>query len=172
MTSLRLYPNYVFFEKKYKFGKAEILRKYLSTIREQIINVKSEIKFDNYESIIEKITPVPHEYDSVLASSALDACASVVELISYIEDRDYSHIQSILTLATDSVDMYIQENENLDMNNEDFEMRIATHPLMVKEHNIQKGIIGYLNKIQKIDEKDLLTLEILQENNGLGNLNL
>lgn len=172
LTCQRLFPNYVYFSTRYNFGNPEIIRGYLTDIRKIIVSGTGDIEFKGHEKNIENVMPTPHEFESVLASSALDACAGIIELISFIQDKDISRIESISTLAKDSVDMYIQEKENLDISSPDFEAKIANHYLMKREIDIQKGILDFLSRFENINEEDLITLEKLQANNGLGNLDL
>ncbi|MGZ3751542.1 MAG: DUF416 family protein [Bacteroidia bacterium] len=81
-------------------------------------------------------------------------------------------MDSISTFATDSVDMYIQEIQDLDMNLPGSEEKIAFHPLMIREKKCQKYILDYLNDIKLVHEEDINKLEELQNNNGMGNLDL
>lgn len=172
LTSQRLLPNYIYFSQVYNFGDSTVLKQYLQLIRSKIIDQNFESNFGDYETILNKLSPEPHNYKTVLASSAMDACGSVYSLINYIIDKNDNHIQEIATLATDSVDMYIQEKENLDMSNPQMEKIIAEHPLMVKERKTQENILNYLNKMNIVEAKDLEMLEQLQYNNGRGNLEL
>jgi len=168
----RLLPNYIFFHHKSGFGSPDILKDYLTKIRNLLLNPDQKIDFAGFERDIDKVTPAPHNYDTVLASSALDACAALMELIHYTEDRKIDRINTITTAALDSVDMFIQENELLDMSNPKFESIIQSHPLMIRERKRQKDIWEYLNKMSAIDENDVETLEKLQYNNGMGHLDL
>jgi len=173
LTCQRLLPNYTFFSENYSFGKAEILENYLNTIRNKILEPSVKVNFpSDIEEIILKLAPQPHEYETVLASSALDACSATFELISYVEDQNINHIEAISVAATDSVDMYIQDKEMLDMDDPLFEEKIKVHPLMTKEIEIQETIWSYLNSKSSIDSLDIEYLEKLQFNSGMGNLDL
>jgi uncharacterized protein YjaG (DUF416 family) len=172
LTSKRLLPNYIYFSNKYSFGDAKVLEDYLGQLRRLIIYPKEDNYIRGFENAINAATPEPHEFDTVLASSAVDACGSVYELLCYATDGDQSHIDSIRTFATDSIDMYVQELFDLDMNLPDSETKIASHPLMIREKEIQNHIWQYLTHREAIDEGDLQMLEDLQFNGGRGNLNL
>jgi len=171
LTCKRLYPNYVFFSKKFNFGQPEVLERYLLDIRNLIAN-NQKGNFDNFQELIDKITPSPHEFESIFASSALDACAALVELILFIDDKDISHIKAIQTAATDTVDMYLQEKEGWEFDDPSIEEKISFHPLMMRERKCQKDIMEYLDRMVDIDEEDVTTLEKLQDYEGLGNLEL
>ena len=101
----RLLPNYIFFSKKFTFGAPEILEKYLHQVRALILDPDTKFDFGSFDSITAKISPLSHNYDTVLASSAMDACSSVFELLSYIIDKNNKRIRDIATFATDTVDI-------------------------------------------------------------------
>ena len=172
LACLRLYPNYVFFSQENNFGNPAILKDYLNSIRTKITDPNFKVDFGDYEEVINKITPTPHEFESVLASSAMDVCAAIYELIVFIQDNDLNRIDAISTLATDSVDMYLQEKEGLEMDDPKFEEKLSFHPLMIRERKTQRDIWEYLEKVQTIDLEDIATLEQLQFNKGMGNLDL
>ncbi len=172
LTGKRLLPNYSFFSKNYNFGDPLILEKYLNEIRNYILDFNYQISFNGFESIIDKITPAPENFVTILASSALDACGVVFEILSYINDNDQQHIEAISTMATDSVDMYIQEKENLNMNIPESEEKISSHPLMLQERKTQEEIWNYLHRANVLNEEAITALEKLQFNNGMGNLDL
>lgn len=174
LTCERLIPNYKFFSEKYGFGDYKVLEQYLESVLEIIINGTEDLtlSLDEARNRIDKINPFPENYDTVLASSAMDACGSVLELLQYIQDKQDDRIVAISTLSFDTVDMYIQEIEALDYNNDsEFEKKIAEHPLMQSEKKVQDGILKYLSEIDAIHINDILTLEGLQ-NNNVGSLNL
>ena len=172
LTAKRLLPNYIFFSNKYSFGKASVLESCLSQLKSKMDNSSSDVDLNLVRKNLDSVTPAPENYETVLASSALDACGAIHELSSYLEDNDTSHIDAIATFATDSVDMYIQELLDLDMNDPTSEEKISSHILMLREKKMQNDIWNYLNKIDSIDEGDMQTLEDLQYNNGKGNLDL
>ncbi|MBS1635843.1 MAG: DUF416 family protein [Bacteroidetes bacterium] len=172
LTAKRLFPNYAFFSNKYSFGDAKILENVLRQIKAKMDDESYQIDFNLLKRKLDEVTPAPENYDTVLASSALDACGAIYELASYLEDKDLEHISSIGTFATDSVDMYIQELLDLDMNDPTSEEKIAFHILMLREKKIQEDIWKYLNKMDAIDDGDIQTLEKLQDNAGMGNLDL
>lgn len=172
LTCERLYPNYVFFSKKFSFGNPKVLRNGIDLMLEVIITNYSFTAESVSISDIEENTPAPEGYETVLASSALDACCVVIEAINFFNTPDFSKIEDISTIAIDSVDMYIQEIYNLDFNKDaEFQRKIDTHPLMIREIEVQKGIISYLEKIKTIERADISTLLMLQ-GSDLGNLGL
>lgn len=168
LTCERLYPNYVYFASNYHFGDASILRNALDYIYMNIFNNKFDSsKISSLTQQIDKATPETAEFDTILASSALDACTATSETLRFMVDRDFSKIRDISTMATDTVHMYIQVKEHLDYNiDKEFDNKIFSHPLMKREITIQQGIIGFLAKSSDLQEGDISTLIHLQDNNA------
>lgn len=130
------------------------------------------IDLNQAETRIIAVAPYPHIFPTVLASSALDACTATFEVLSYCVDRKDGHLAAALTAASDTIDMYVQLVENLDVADPMFESKIAGHPLMRQEVEVRNRIEVYLNSIDELKFSDVDKLEILQFNKGLGNLNL
>ena len=169
----RLYPNYCYFSKNYEFGNPKVLRKAIDYISDNIFNYSPDTNTINlFIQQLDANIPEPADYDTILASSALDSCTSIIEALNYLLDKQTSRLNNISTMATDTADMYIQQKEDLDYNNDkDFQKKIDSHPIMQKEVLIQKGIISYLLKINNLQPVDIDTLIQLQENNK-GSLSL
>ncbi|MFT3677221.1 MAG: DUF416 family protein [Chitinophagaceae bacterium] len=174
LTCERLYPNYVYFSANFQFGDSSVLRTAIDFVLGCILNEGIDKPLaKKFLLTVEKNTPDTEDFDTILVSSALDACTSIAETLDFLIDKQESRLKDISTVATDSVDMYIQELESLDFNaDKDFQTKIDSHPLMQREVAIQTGIINYLSSRKSIDLEDINTLLSLQENNGKGNLGL
>lgn len=174
LTCERLFPNYVYFSHNFDFGKPTILREAIDFLYLNIFEKNpDENKINSLSKKIEENTPDPGEFETGLASSALDACAALYHSLLFLTSKDFSNISYISTSATDSVHMYIQEVDDLDFNTDKlFQEKIDNHPLMKREISIQKGIITFLSNSKKLDYGDIQTLLTLQDNNKKSNLNL
>lgn len=175
LTCERLYPNYVHFSNKYGFADKMALREAIDFIHN---NLYETISFEHPSipslmQAVELNTPTPEDFETILASSALDACSAILETLSFMHYKNELRIDDISTFATDTVNMFIHVKYDLDFNTDkEFEQKIFNHPLMQKELNIQKGIISYLSKVQNIEQSDINTLLDLQANNGKGNIDI
>ncbi|MDP4218639.1 MAG: DUF416 family protein [Bacteroidota bacterium] len=173
LTCERLYPNYVNFSRQYNFGDPEILKDALDRIYRYLLY--KEIDKEKLILLIKEVeenTPEPGDFDSILASSALDACTAIIESLNSLVNDQPPQLDNISVIATDTVSMYIHDRDNLDYNTDtNFHQKIDNDPLMLKEISTQKGIISYLSKIDNIQPSDIVTLINLQENNK-GNLGL
>jgi uncharacterized protein YjaG (DUF416 family) len=174
LTCVRLYPNYVYFSNNFNFGSQQVLRKAIDFLYLNIFEKNPDRnKIDLLIKNIDKNIPEPADYDTILASSALDACTVIIETLNFLADKKTSRLHDISTMATDTADMYIQDIDALDYNTDkDFQEKIDNHPLMKKEVATQKGVISFLYNSKDIDFEDIQTLLHLQENNQKGSLGL
>jgi len=175
LTCERLYPNYAYFSNNFHFGDKQILRAAIDFIANAVLtpNFSDEEKIKSFLFEIDINTPFPHNFDTILASSALDACSAILETLNFILDKKASRLNDISSFATDTVDMYVHDRDNLDFNTDpQFEQKILNDPLMQKELNTQKGIIDYLTKINDIGVIDINYLLDLQYNSNEGNIDL
>lgn len=174
LTCERLYPNYVYFSHNYGFGNTSVLREAIDYIYDNIFEQNAdENKIHTIIQKVEKNTPDTDDFNEIFVSSALDTCSCILDSFDFLMDKDFSKIQSIATYGMDTIDMYIQEIENLDFNiDKDYQSKIESHPLMEKEVAIQNGIINFLITSKNLDYGDIQTLLRLQENENRGSLNL
>jgi uncharacterized protein YjaG (DUF416 family) len=83
LTCARLYPNYVFFSEKYEFGDPEIFGNEIEYIHYNIFQEKIEIlTIKSFLEKLEESTPLPENFDTVLASSALDVYSVFFETLN------------------------------------------------------------------------------------------
>ena len=60
------------------------------------------------------VIPDTEEFRSPLTSAALDAGAAILETLKYCLDGNVTRVVDVASLARDTVDMYIQEQSDLD----------------------------------------------------------
>jgi uncharacterized protein YjaG (DUF416 family) len=174
LTCERLYPNYLYFSNNYSFGDPLVLRNAIDYLYRIVVNEDlNKAQINSFVIAIEKNTPDTEDFDSPFVSSALDACTAILDSLHFLVDKNFARIENVSNYATDTVSMHVQDIEGLDYNSDkDFQKKIASHPLMKREVDIQTGIIAFLNKAKKIDFEDIKTLLLLQENDKKGSLNL
>lgn len=172
LTCERLYPNYVYFSENFHFGDSSVIRKAIDFLYNSIFEYHFNKK--NIEVLIKRIddvTPDTEDFSTIYVSSALDACTSVRDSLDFLIDKDFSRITYISSYAYDTVDMYVREIENINLS-ENFEQRVAMHPLMKKEILTQQGIVTFLTQSGNIDAGDIDTLLHLQKNEGKSNIKI
>ncbi len=130
----RLYPNYLAFRREHSWGDPQALRKALDqgweALRGRVVDdqVVEELKDE-----VVAAEPDTEDFDSLYVSPALDAAATAGLVLDLLADDDASHAVTIASLAGDTVDMYVQEIEQLEPGDPDLEAKILAHPLMQKE---------------------------------------
>ena len=174
LTCERLYPNYMYFSDRYRFGNKKALRDAIDFIYNNLLLrnfINNDVHF--YLTSIDSNIPKPENFNTILASSALDACTTTLETLDFMLDKNTDRLIDISTFATDTIDMYIQDKYNLDFNTDaEFEKKIFNHAFMQKEIAVQNGIINYLAQIDDLEITDIKNLLDLQNNNNKSNLDL
>jgi uncharacterized protein YjaG (DUF416 family) len=171
LTCERLLPNYETFYKQHKWGDLKLLKKAVGVIYDNLLgkSLSDYAYLMNFANSVEAVTPDTEDFGDIWGSSALDACATVIETFEFMIDKSYDRLFTVSTLATDTVDMFVQEILNLrytNDNSEMFELAISNHPLMQREINLQKQSINYLAQVRTITKVDVNHLLIHQEMNG------
>ena len=110
----RLLPNYTHFTQQLNWGNTVVLRQSLDLIWKHIEDSADIINISELKQEIDANTPNTEDFESELASFALDATTAVYELLNYFESSQLQSIIDISTVSFDTVDMFIQIKENLD----------------------------------------------------------
>lgn len=151
----RLLPNYVYFSKKYSYGNPSELNNIISILYKNLLEKIEDPNIDNYIDTVEEIIPDTEDYSTILVSFALDACTSILSTLYFLKDKEIENIVDVSTYATDTVDMFIQERDDLDVSNPNLELLIEEDLFMQNEIKRQSNVIDYLNSIESVTEKDL-----------------
>lgn len=140
----RMVPNFYAFNQQSGFGSPEVLRNALSSAWEWI--ERDEV-FDlgSLRENVEQQAPDTETYSSSFTSAALDAANSVATVLDAIERFNPSHVRAVIELARDTVDMWVQEKEDMDANDPQLEEKILLHPLMQKEMDEMEQSLKRLN---------------------------
>ena len=141
----RMIPNYVVFALQNDWGDATILRNTLDACWDGLIGGGVEIDWTALKKQCSESAPDTEDFQTLLVSSALDAAIAVAMLIDLHETGGVEHAVSIASLACDTVDMYVQESEDMDPNAHDLEEQIRLHWLMQKELQAQQDDLQRVN---------------------------
>jgi uncharacterized protein YjaG (DUF416 family) len=158
----RLFPNYIAFHKKEKWGNPQIWIDSSNLLKEFILNPSNTISKDRIEEL-KKVTPDTDEFSGFSASLALDACAALLEGFGFIEDKDSKRIVNISTSSLDLTQMYIEFRDKTDNGDYTYD-----DPLFIEEIDFQHSILNLIENQQQIDETFLTKTEI--EKSKLGSL--
>ena len=121
----RMYPNYCYFKNMTNWGEPQYFRRTLDLLWADPVG---GYDFERLKDKCAKWTPDIEDFDNVCVSYALDAASSVILLIEYIATNNMQCIADIASLSIDTVDMFIQEQENFGMVTPDIERQINEHP--------------------------------------------
>lgn len=162
LTCERLYPNYLYFQNNYNWGNSEALLKGINVIYQYLMKDELFSK-DEIQELIQEVdaaTPDTETFSEIFVSFALDACTSLYSSLSYILDPRLEYIVDVAIYARDTVDMFIQERDDINSNDEDLENRISEDPLMTIEKNRQMEVINKLLLSKTTPFNDKLILEL------------
>lgn len=145
LTCEKLLPHYRQFSMVEKWGNIEVLEDAIVMIYQflQDIEVNDEELDGMYEKIAE-ITPDVVRFEGDLASYALDTCSAVSDAVEFLLSEDQSYLINIASIARETIDMFVQESEELTTDDEDMENRIAQSPYVKREAKRQQDILRKL----------------------------
>lgn len=143
----RLLPNYKKFVEEEKWGNYKFLEDTLEEIWSYICG--KELIDDRIMMLAKRcyeVTPDADEFSSIYTSFAIDAGGAVYETLRSCLDKGVKHIVDVASFARDTVDMYIQETDNMDYSDIDFEYKILNDQLMQNELKKQLDDLELLSK--------------------------
>ena len=120
----------------------------------------------------EDSAPESGEYDSLFVSAAQDASFADCSLLDCLIEKDARKIVQVAAFATDTVDLYVQEVENISSDDPELEMKILSHHLMQRELCRQKRGLDILEQESELNRDLLHALKKSCGSNGRGNLGL
>ncbi len=145
--SARLLPNFSEFERVAGVGPSPLLNETLAVVWRWVDGAEvTTRRLRRLAESSESLAPDPGEYETVLASSALDAAVAVANTVRLVLDDDLELAVEVACQARDSVDMFVQEVEDMSERGSSLEERIALHPLMLSEVAFQTGLLSSLAK--------------------------
>ena len=166
----RLLPNYLAFQKESGWGNVGPIRDALNLVwlylRGQQSTSQQEI--NNLIVSCEAAAPDSEIYETLFVTSAQDACFAICSLLDYLVKTDPDKIVQVARYATDSVDLYVQEIENMLPNDPELEQRILNHPLMQRELMKQEKDISFIESTNILNASFIEQLR--SSNEGKGNL--
>jgi len=120
----------------------------------------------------EAVVPQSEDHTSLYVTAAQDACFAVCALYDFVLDPQSDHIADVTRFATDSVDLYVQEIEQMRPNDPQLEQKIAEHKLMQRELAQQERDLNAISAIPSVDAPFLSALRNSWPHPGKSNLDL
>src|SRR5262249_55506824 len=121
---------------------------------------------------IYKVAPDADDFDTILVSSAIDACNALYCTLSYILEPNVNRVIEVAVSARDTADRYVQELEDLEPMAPDLEARILKHPLMQRELKKQQDDLDQLQRVPTLTPEFLTKFRQTASYAGRSNLNL
>lgn len=173
LTCERLYPNYEYFQNTFSWGDSKVLSNAIGIIYQNLIKKDLFEKSEIQELIneIDVITPDTEDFSEIFVSFALDACTSLYSSLNFILDQKLEHVVDVAIYARDTVDMFIQERDNLSYDLVNVEDKIATDPLMIHEKVRQIDVIDRLS-LKKSTKIDNQSIEELRDKTPIINISM
>ncbi|MGH7334184.1 MAG: DUF416 family protein [Candidatus Rokuibacteriota bacterium] len=132
--SERLLPNYESFAREYRYGDPTLLRRALGAIWEVVQGGKIALgQIRELQAGCRLGTPDPERFASPLTSAAIDAANAIHETLEVCYRDEPRRVAEVASFARDTVDMFVQERDNLDYSDPGLEERILADPLMIRE---------------------------------------
>jgi uncharacterized protein YjaG (DUF416 family) len=140
----RMLPNYKAFQRENKWGKLEVLRSGIDNAWQWLDGKRIPAgELSKIGSSCEEQAPDTEDFQSFV-SPALDAALAVAAVLALIQTQDVYRAVEVVSLSRDTVDMFVQELENMPPNAPDLEERIRLHPLMQAELELQHNDLAAL----------------------------
>jgi len=169
----RLLPNYIAFQSDTGWGNVAPIRKALDFVWSSLESKSLDTQaVKSITESCESVAPDSEDFESLYVSSAQDACFAVCGLLDYLLENDVDKIVQAATYATDSVDLYVQEIENMAPNDPELEQKILNHRLMQRELAQQEKNLADIEQATTLSSDFLDGLKQSWNNEGKSNLDL
>jgi len=144
---LRLVPNYVFFRQQTGWRDEKELVDALSLIWDWVEGGEVGDLHEAAERC-EALAPRSEDFETHLSTAAQDACFAVCAVLDFISGggRDTERIVQAASYARDSVDLFVQEEEDMGSTDPELEQKILHHPLMQAELAAQEFDLAELGR--------------------------
>lgn len=171
--SERLLPNYSAFRRETGYGSPSDLREALETawgvVRGRSVTLE---RLRNLQARCRRAVPDVERFDSQLTSAAMDAANAIHETLEACYRDDPHRIAEVASFARDTIDLFVQERDNLDYADKNFEGMISRDPLMTRELEKQREELRALSQAQALDNKFVDYYRASASYGGKSNLDL
>jgi uncharacterized protein YjaG (DUF416 family) len=169
----RLLPNYAAFQNDTSWGDITPIRTALDAIWAYLSgDALSSAEISRMIKSCERVAPSSDDFESLYVTAAQDACFAVCSLLDYVLDGNTDKVVQAATYATDSVDLYVQETEDMAPNDPSLEQKILSHRLMQRELEKQAHDVKAIGERAFLDTEFLKELKNSWDNDGRSNLDL
>ena len=138
----RMLPNYYRFSREQNWGDSGVLRRVLDFGWTWLgSRTMEELPTAEMQARCLEQAPNTEDFVSLYVSPALDAANAVAAVIELLREPSVDIAIEVATYGRDTVDMYVQELENMAANDPNLEEQISHHPMMQRELANQRDAI-------------------------------
>jgi uncharacterized protein YjaG (DUF416 family) len=168
----RMLPSYIHFHNDEKWGSVTALKDTLEFLYTCILNGNIDTRIiDKLKIDVEQNAPDLDEFSSESASYALDTCIAYYETLEYAKTKNNTHLSNVVESLLATIDMFIQEQDDLDPSDIHLEEKISKNKYMMNEIERQNTILSVLSKQELITSELIETLRSLNLSSPLIELN-
>jgi uncharacterized protein YjaG (DUF416 family) len=168
----RLLPNYAAFAREVGWGEPATLRSAVDYVWSVLAGgTWNHGEIDRFIKRCDAAIPDTEDFETILVSGALDAGTAVVQTLRALLDGDPKRIVDVASFCRDTVDMYIQNRDQLDYDTDpSFEERIEQDPLMTRELARQSATLTELAANPVLDGALLQRIRAESADGGRSNI--
>jgi uncharacterized protein YjaG (DUF416 family) len=152
----RMLPNYTAFTTEQGWGDIKPLRTAVDAAWLWLEDGQLPTDLGTLIKACDAQLPNTEDFASDYVSAALDACSSAAVLLDLIgtqeSDKAVNNVIEIASSAFDTVYMYVDRTENMDVNSPDLEEKIRLHPIMQREIARQFADLQLLASIWQVSD--------------------
>jgi uncharacterized protein YjaG (DUF416 family) len=168
---VRLQPHYQAFSHATGWGNPVVMQAALDLLRRAIFLPPALADLRRSYRQVERVTPDSEDVGSPLGSLALDTCCAVLSAFDFVLGGNDQSVLDVATFSRNTVDVYVQEIEELDPSDPELEAKIDGHQYMVREVKWQREALDQLTGIDqptpilldKLIQGKMLDLDLLPE---------
>jgi hypothetical protein len=151
----RTFSMYIYCYDMHKIGSIAFFDRIMLDFKDYLVS-STTIDWESNRELLAEMFPDLDEHIPI-ASYAFDSCVIFDSTLKYLITKRSEYFKEIIDGLHATLDMYIQEIENLDPNVEDIDKIISSHALFIEEVNFQNSIISLISTI------GIITQEVVDE---------
>jgi len=140
----RMLPNYLTFSSETGYGDVTRLNRGLAEVWRWVETNQAPTNVDALVQACEQQNPDTAEFSSIYTSAALDAANSIAATLEALGEATEDRAIEVASFARDTVDLFVQQWNDLDPNDSEIERRIVESPLMQSELKMQRHCLDRL----------------------------
>jgi len=121
---------------------------------------------------VDVIVPDSEDFDSPLVSAAIDAGTGVLGTLDCCLTGNAEMVLDVASVARDTVDMFVQERDNMEYDDPGFEAKILADPLMMREVQAQSDDLSVLKEHASVTTDVVAKLRGIARSRGVSSIGI